>query len=142
MRWKTGAGIVVLMLLLWGLTGPHFMMSPDKSTYSPGEEPKLTIRNVGLTPVYFGQGYLIYRWENGSWVGVRTPFIFIDMLYDLPPFHSWRQGVTLKYLPENESPGEPRPYPDLPPGRYRLVKEICGPFAGCRNASVEFEIKG
>ena len=142
MRWKTGAGIVVLMLLLWGLTGPHFMMSLDKSTYSPGEEPELTIRNVGLTPVYFGQGYLLYRWENGSWVGVRTPFIFIARRYYLPPFQSWRQSVALKYLPENESPGEPIPYPDLPPGRYRLVKEICGPLVGCRKASVEFEVKG
>nr|WP_240923433.1 hypothetical protein [Thermococcus sp. 18S1] len=73
---------------------------------------------------------------------MRHPFIFIARLYDLPPFHSWRQGVTLKYLPENESPGERRPYPDLPPGRYRLVKEICGPLVGCRKASVEFEVSG
>ncbi len=142
MRWKRNAGIVLLILLFWGLTGPHFMMGLDKSTYSPGEEPELTISNVGLTPIYFGQGYLLYRWENGSWVGVRTPFFFISRLYDLPPFYSWKQNVDLKYLPENESPGEPRPYPDLPPGRYRLVKRICGPPMGCRNASVEFEIKG
>jgi len=142
MRWKRDAGIVLLILLLWGLTGPHFMMSLDKRTYSAGEEPELTISNVGLTPIYFGQGYLLYRWENGSWVGVRTPFIFLARLYDLPPFHSWKQNVTLKYLPENESPGEPRSYPVLPPGRYRLVKRICGLPLGCRNASVEFEIKG
>ncbi|MCD6373263.1 MAG: hypothetical protein J7L37_06945 [Thermococcus sp.] len=142
MRWKAGAGITLLVLLLWGLTGPHFMVSLDKRTYSPGEEPELTIRNVGLTPIYFGQDYRIYRWENGSWVGVITPFFFIDILYDLLPFQSWRQSATLKYLPENESPGEPIPYPDLPPGRYRLVKRICGPPLGCRNASVEFEITG
>ncbi|WP_277346959.1 hypothetical protein [Thermococcus sp. 18S1] len=37
MRWKMGAGIVVLILLLWGLTGPHFMISLDKFTYSPGK---------------------------------------------------------------------------------------------------------
>ncbi len=140
MRWKTGAGIVVLILILWGLTGPHFMMSLDKSTYSPGEEPELRVRNVGLTPIYFGQGYLLYRWENGSWVEMKTPFFFIARLYDLSPFHSWKQSVTLKYLPENESPGEPRPHPYLPPGRYRLVKRICGWPLGCRNASVEFQV--
>ncbi|WP_258084252.1 hypothetical protein [Thermococcus thermotolerans] len=73
---------------------------------------------------------------------MKTPFFFIARLYDLPPFHSWKENVTLKYLSENESPGEPRPYPDLPPGRYRLVKEICGLPLGCTNASVEFEILG
>jgi|GEM_PF-6160169 len=27
------------------------------------------------------------RWENGTWVEVRTPFFFVSRLYDLPPFH-------------------------------------------------------
>ncbi|WP_258084253.1 hypothetical protein [Thermococcus thermotolerans] len=54
MKWKRSAGIVVLVILIWGLTGPHFMISLDKRTYSVGEEAELTIRNVGLTPIYFG----------------------------------------------------------------------------------------
>ena len=70
----------------------------------------------------------------------NTVFLRIEALRP-PTVPPWRQNVTLKYLPENESPGEPRPYPDLPPGRYRLVKRICGPPMGCRDASVEFEIE-
>ena len=38
MRWAVGAGITLLVLLLWGLTGPHFMVSLDKHAYSAGEE--------------------------------------------------------------------------------------------------------
>ncbi|NJE04632.1 hypothetical protein E3E36_00395 [Thermococcus sp. M36] len=140
MMWKTGAALVLLTLLIWGLTGPHFYVELDRETYHPGEKPVLTIRNTGLTPIYFGQGYLLYRWENGTWVRVTQGLLFIAVLHELMPFHSWSQTITLKYLPENESVGDQRFYPDLPPGRYRLVKEICGRPGGCTNASVEFQV--
>jgi hypothetical protein len=42
---------------------------------------------------------------------MKTPFLFIAMLYDLPPFHSWKQRITLKYLPENEPLETPRHLP-------------------------------
>ncbi len=142
MRWRRSAGIAVLILLVWGLTGPHFTTDLDKRTYLPGEEPELTIRNVGLTPIYFGQPYTLYRREDGRWARIRQGFFFNARLYDVLPFGSWRQKITLKYLPENESPGDFLQLYDLPPGEYKLVKEVCGWPLGCTNASVEFEILG
>ena len=139
MRWRTGALFAVLILLIWGLTGPHFYMELDGKSYHPGEEAVLTIRNTGPLPIHFGQPYTLYRWENGTWVRVRLGFFFNARLYDLLPFGSWTQRITLKYLPENESSEVPRLH-DLPPGKYRLVKEICGFPRGCVNGSVEFEV--
>ncbi|ASJ07254.1 immunoglobulin-like domain-containing protein [Thermococcus pacificus] len=140
MRWKTSAAIVVLILLIWGLTGSHFYMGLDKESYHPGEEPVLTLRNTGILPIYFGQPYTLYRRENGTWVRVRQGFFFNSLLYDLLPFGSWKQEIALKYLPENESAGTVPTLYNLPPGEYRLVKEICGWPRGCVNGSVEFEI--
>jgi hypothetical protein len=140
MRWKAGAAVALIILLVWALTGPHFYMELDKSVYHRGEEPVLRIRNTGLTPISFGQGYLLYHWENGTWVRVNQGLFFNARLYDLLPFGSWTQRITLKYLPENESAENiPRLY-NLPPGEYRLVKEICGWPRGCLNASLEFEV--
>ncbi|WP_370519894.1 immunoglobulin-like domain-containing protein [Thermococcus sp. GR7] len=137
---RKGPLVSLLILLLWGATGPHFMISLDKEAYAQEERPELTVRNIGLMPIELGRGYLLYRWDNGSWVRVRTGLIFTDDLIVLTPFRSWKQRITLKYLPEKESIGDPRFYPDLPPGRYKVVKEICGWPRGCVNASMEFEI--
>ena len=139
MRWKTGAALGVLILLVWALTGPHFYMELDGKSYHRGEEAVLTIRNTGLLPIYFGQPYTLYRWDNGTWVRVKQGFFFNARLYGLLPFGSWEQEITLKYLTENESSAVPQLH-DLPPGKYRLVKKICGWPLGCMNGSVEFEI--
>ncbi len=136
---KTGTLIAVFILLIWGLTGPHFYMELDRESYHPGEEVVLTIRNTGLLPIHSGQQYTLYCWENGAWVRVRLGFFFNARLCDLLPFGSWTQRITLKYLAENESSAVSRLHA-LPPGKYRLVKEICGWSRGCMNGSVEFEI--
>ncbi|ASJ09367.1 hypothetical protein A3L11_09045 [Thermococcus siculi] len=141
MRWKSGAAIALIILLVWGLTGPHFYIELDKSVYHRGEEPVLRILNTGLAPISFGEVYLLYRYENGTWTQVRTGLIFIAILHWLMPFQSWEQKVSLKYLPENESVKGIPSLHDLPPGRYRVVKEVCGWPRGCVNASVEFEVK-
>ncbi|NJE84245.1 hypothetical protein E3E23_00075 [Thermococcus sp. CX2] len=134
--------LVSAIILLWGLTGPHVIVSLDKTTYAHWERPELTVRNIGLMPITFGQGYLIYRWENGSWVKVRQGLVFTLPIYTVLPFSSWKQKIRLVYLPTNQSIGDPRYYPPLPPGRYRVVKEVCGWPRGCQNFSVEFEVTG
>ncbi|BAD84721.1 hypothetical protein TK0532 [Thermococcus kodakarensis KOD1] len=140
MRGKTGAACTLIILLVWGLTGPHFYVGLDKSGYHPGEEPVLRTCNIGLTPISFGEGYHLYRLENGTLAPVRTGLIFPAVLHWLMPFQSWEQKVSLKYLLENESVGGAPSLRDLPPGRYRIVKEICGWPRGCVNASLEFDL--
>ncbi|MDI3474580.1 MAG: hypothetical protein PWQ95_308 [Thermococcaceae archaeon] len=140
MGWKRGAALTILILMLWGLTGPHFHVKLDKKLYHQGEEPVLKIINTGLTPISFGEGYLLYRYENGTWVPVRTGLVFIDMLHWLMPFQSWEQKVTLKRLQEDESVEGLPSLLDLSPGRYRLVKEVCDWPRGCVNATLEFDV--
>ncbi len=120
--WKTGPLIAVFILLIWGFTGPHFYMELDGKSYHPGEEAVLTIRNIGVLPIQFGQPYTLYRWENGAWVRVGLGFFFNARLYDLFPFGSWRQEITLKYLPENESSAVPRLH-NLRPGSTGSLKK-------------------
>jgi hypothetical protein len=140
MGWKTGAALVLLILLVWGLTGPHFYMGVDKNVYHQGEEPLLTIRNTGLTPISFGEMYRLYRYQDGVWVRVRTGLFFVAILHWLMPFQSWGQKVSLKYIPENESLQRIPSLQDLSTGRYKLTKEVCGWPRGCVDASIEFEI--
>lgn len=86
MRGKTGTACTLIILLVWGLTGPHFYVGLDKSGYHPGEEPVLRTCNIGLTPISFGEGYHLYRLENGTLAPVRTGLIFLRYSTGSCPF--------------------------------------------------------
>lgn len=49
-----------------GLNRPHVIVSIDKTTYAHWERPELTVRNIGLMPITFGQGYLITAGRTGA----------------------------------------------------------------------------
>ena len=73
-------------------------LSVNKQEFRSGDTLELTIRNRGLTCLYYGQPYTIeYFDEHWGWVEVPWlyPEVWLSWLRSLPPFCSYTQSTKL-----------------------------------------------
>lgn len=129
-------------------TGTHFSaeMKLNKKRYRVGEKAELIITNTGDVPFTTGYPYRLYRWENGEWKKVKTGIVFIMIGIEVPPGQNWSQKISLvkeKENPPSEAIGDPANLEPLPPGRYRIVKEVYPFVSGLKEKltlEAEFEV--
>ncbi len=88
----------------------------------------------------------LYRWENGEWKKVKTGIVFIMIGIEVLPGENWSQEIHLvkeKESPSSEAIGDPANLEPLPPGRYKIVKEVSPFVSGLKRKltlETEFEV--
>ena len=105
-------------------------MTTDKTVYRVGETIKLTITNLGDTPVGVGRPYEVYYWNGSAWVfsDELTPDIWTLELILLEKGESFTQEISLE---------------KAVPGKYKVVKRVFGEGTDIAvELEVEFEVRG
>ncbi len=121
-------------------------MRLDKEKYHAGENAKLTVINKGDVPIVLGIPYGLYRYENGSWRRVPLGLVFTMQAFIIMPGESWSQNIRLVKAKESATSsiiGDPANLEPLPPGRYKLVKDVWpepGGIGKREYLEVEFEV--
>jgi hypothetical protein len=81
----------------------------DKEVYSGEKELILILENHGPTELFFGVDYAVEKKEADSWVPVPLDLAFISIGLYLPPGEEYESIVDIS---------------ELPPGEYRVLKNV------------------
>lgn len=105
-------------------------MTTDKTVYKVGETVKLTVTNLGDTPIGVGRPYEVYYWNGSAWVfsDELTPDAWTMELILLEKGESFTQKISLN---------------KAVPGKYKVVKRVFGEGTDITvELEAEFEVRG
>jgi hypothetical protein len=101
---------------------------PETTQISPGQILKFALVNHGPGRVGYGHPYQVQRQEDGEWVeaDVEEPGAFILPALSMPAGGTFPQELGLRV--------------DVPPARYRVIKDVAIEGLGSVIVSFEFAV--
>lgn len=126
-----GSENVVEDTFLSAIYVPHHELNARLSVESPAagsQETKLSLYNAGPTNLYFGKGYSLYSKAGEDWKAVNDDRAVISIGISAKPGETYEEVVTFPYK--------------MPPGQYRLVKNMDGFMTDLSvRLAADFELK-